>query len=211
LIVVATIAALKYVVYKRARIYALFTTRTGSSPRLSAAALSGSEVDMLAFRCGIERWAVKTLSDDDAGQVIEAEPKEATIRQLLALPPPRWWRDAPRFPEETQYVIEGEVLAYKLEPDEDIHVIVRSEHVTMVAEFPAPSCVPRVAARPLLNAARNQLLSILPTPPDSTPEQPSEPIPVRIRGVLFFDKRDGQMGGTSNGAEMHPVLQISRR
>src|SRR5438067_1609111 len=110
-IVVATIAALNYVVHKRARIYALLTTRTGSSPRLSAADLSGSDIDMLAFRCGIERWAVKTLSDDDAGQVIEAEPRKATIRQLLASPPPRWWRDAPRFPEEMQYVIEGDVLA----------------------------------------------------------------------------------------------------
>src|SRR5438874_13821948 len=84
-IVVATIAAVSYVFQKRARIYALFTTRTGSSPRLSAADLSGSEIDMLAFRCGIERWAVKTLSDDDAAQAIEAEPRQATIRELLAL------------------------------------------------------------------------------------------------------------------------------
>ncbi len=209
--VIATIVAVSYVFQKRAAIYSLLTNRAGSSPHLTAADLSGSEIDMLAFGCGVERWDIKTLSDDDAGKAIEAEPRQATIRQLLALPPPRWWREAPRFPEEVQHVVDGEILAYKLEPDQDIHVIIGSDHVTMVAEFPSPSCVPRVAARALLNAARNQLLRILPTPPDSTPEQPPEPIPVRIRGVLFFDKSHGQIGGTWNGVELHPVLEITSR
>jgi hypothetical protein len=47
------------------------------------------------YRCGVERWAVKTLSDDDAGNAIDAEPRRATIRDLLALAPPRWSRGAP--------------------------------------------------------------------------------------------------------------------
>ena len=67
-----------------------------------------------------------------------------------------------------QFLVEGESLAYKLEPDGDVHVIIGSDHATMVAEFPVASCVPRIAARPVLDAARNQLLSILPTLPDST-------------------------------------------
>jgi hypothetical protein len=209
-ILIATIVAVSYIYEKRARIYALFTTG-GSSPHLTAADLSGSEIDPLAFGCGVERWGVKTLSDDDAGNAIDIKPQRVTLRELLALPPPRWSRDAPRFPNEVQHVFDGEILAYKLEPDQDIHIIIGADHITMVAEFPAPRCVPRVAARSVLNAARNQLLRILPTVPDSTPQQPPTPIPVRIRGVLFFDKSHGQIGGTWNGAELHPVLEIAAR
>ena len=36
-------------------------------------------------------------------------------------------------------------------------------------------------------------------------------IPVRLRGVLFFDKSHGQLFGAWNGAELHPVLEVTKR
>jgi hypothetical protein len=208
---IATMVVVGYLFQKRGAIYALFSRPSGPSPRAVAGDLSGGEIDLFAFGCGVERWAVKTLSDDDAARAVADDPREATIEQLLMLPPPPWRRDAPRFPEEVQLVVEGAILAYKLEPDGDIHLVIGSEHSTMVVELPSPTCVPRLAARPLLDSARSQLLQLLPSLPDSTPRQPPQPIPVRIRGVLFFDKSHGQIGGTWNGAELHPALEIMVR
>jgi hypothetical protein len=210
-IVAVAIAGAAYLFERGTSILARLFRWSGPSPRVTVADLTSGPMDLVAFGCGVERWAVKTLSDDDAARVVEAEPKEVTIRQLLELPPPRWSRDAPRFPNEVQYIVEGEISAYKLEPDGDIHLIIGSDHVNMVAELPSPACVPRVAARPVLDAARHNLLAILQAVPDSTAREPPQPIPVRIRAVLFWDKSHGQIGGTWNGAELHPVLEISRR
>jgi hypothetical protein len=208
-IVAATITGAVYVLQKHSSIYATIMHRLESRPLVNPADLSTGDIDIAAFGCGQERWAVKTLSDADAARAVEGDPQHATVRDLLNLRPPAWSRNSPRFPEEVQYVVEGSILAYKLEPDSDIHVIIGSDHVTMVVEFPRPDCVPRLAARPLLDHARNQLLRILPRLPDSTARQTPQPIPVRIRGVLFFDKSHGQIGGTWNGAELHPVLEIT--
>ena len=39
------------------------------------------------YYCGTERWAVKTLSDEDAGKV-NLKPVPSTVAQLIELPPP---------------------------------------------------------------------------------------------------------------------------
>ena len=209
--VAAVIAGAAYISERRGSLYAYVDRWTSSSPHLTATDLSGGGFDMQAFRCGIERWAIKTLSDADAARALEGDPIPATLAELLEMPPPRWSRDATRFAEEVQYVIEGTILAYKLEPDGDVHLIIGADHRTMVVEFPEPTCVPREAVRPVIAAARAQLLGLLPTLPDSRVQETPEPIPVRIRGVLLFDKSHGQIGGTWNGVELHPVLEIERQ
>jgi hypothetical protein len=200
-IVLATLMGAAYV-------FRAFVRWSDSATRISASDLSGGEFDMRAFGCGSYRWAVKTLSDEDAARAVDGEPRHSTVEELSMMPPPHRSSHAPRFPEEVEYVLDGAILAYKTEADLDIHVIIGGDHGTIVAEFPNPDCVPRLAARPRLESARNQLLDILRTLPDSMLR---EPIPVRIRGVLFFDKHHGQTGESWNGAELHPALEITAR
>ena len=87
--------------------------------------------------CGSERWDVKTLTDRGADAL--QPPQRATVEQLLSLRPPRWSSYAPRHRvERLVVVVDVEVLAFKNEPDDDIHAIIRGGrgHL-MVAEFPA--------------------------------------------------------------------------
>jgi len=72
---------------------------------------------MLAQRCGVERWSVKTGTDANATQVDLANPKPATIADLIALTPPnpipRDSRVAPT--ENTVFVVKALLTDYKLE------------------------------------------------------------------------------------------------
>jgi hypothetical protein len=156
---------------------------------------------------------VKTLSDDRATVVLESEKKTVTIEHLLRLQPPSWSAYGGRSPdEEPQYVLDAFVLGYKLEADLDIHVVISDEHGwTMVAEFPHPNCVANPTSRERLAQARQQLLALLPKVPGSNFIEVIRPIPVRLRGALFFDKAHGQIGGAPNGAELHPVLAVALR
>ncbi len=98
------------------------------------------------------------------------------------------------------------------EHDDDIHVVLADEReFTMIAEFPDPRCVVRLTAREPLARARHNLRALLPIEPTSSFTPLSPWIPVRLRGVLFFDKEHGQLGHAGNGAELHPVLDVARR
>ncbi len=83
----------------------------------------------------------------------------------------------------------------------------------MIAEFPHPDCVARLSAREPLARARDDLLALLPADPTSSFRglELSDWIPVRLRGVLFFDRDHGQFGEGINSAELHPVLGVARR
>jgi hypothetical protein len=155
---------------------------------------------------------VKTLSDGRAKSVLDGEAKFVTIERLLRQPPPPWAAYAGRSTEEVQYTVDAWIYAYKREADQDVHVVIADEHGwTMVAEFPHPNCVASPAAREVLAKARDQLLALVPKLPGSNLSELIAPIPVRLRGVLFFDKHHGQIGGAPNGAELHPVLEVTLR
>lgn len=155
--------------------------------------------------CGVERWAIKTLSDDRAEDLLNAGPREATIEQLSTSMRP-FGTARERAPEERQqYVIEGQITDAKTESDGDLHVVIADGHYrSMVAEFPHPDCVGNASARQEIGAARQQLIEIL----NSQAARAGRPLSIRVRGVLFFDRYHGQTGGAPNGAELHPVLEI---
>ena len=95
--------------------------------------------------CGTERWAVKTLMDADAAR-INTHPRETTIENLISIPRPSSSaipEDGRNPIEERVYQVHARLLRYKLEKDEDIHIVLastRDPRITMVAEIPAGSC-----------------------------------------------------------------------
>src|SRR5262245_1459926 len=134
--------------------------------RAEAILLSLNQSDELeatnAAGCGVERWAVKTMSDVRARRVRTA-PTRTTIASLRRLRAPAslgWLRIAPV--EFRTYRVTARLLAFKREADSDIHLVIADPKTggTMIAEFPFTSCVRRAttAVRAKMVAARATLV-----------------------------------------------------
>jgi hypothetical protein len=107
---------------------------------------SGSAVELrhqAETRCGTERWAVKTLTDPDAGAV-RPTPRSTSVLALRQLDVPKVTDSTPRLPdvERTTYRVRARLVGYKREEDSDIHLViadVRQKNATMIVEFPTPA------------------------------------------------------------------------
>jgi len=173
-----------------------------------------SEPEALAGGCGVERWKVKTLSDPAAKDLHRQKPRSATVEELASMPAPPWSRAAPRSAAESSiYALEACVVAYALSGDSDLHVVVQGESgATMIVKFPdAASCAPWSHAPGLMLQARDAFMQLMPDPPTSNFKCLQPPIPARVIGPLFMDKVHGQVGVAPNGAEIHPILRVTRR
>jgi hypothetical protein len=166
--------------------------------------------------CGVERWAVKTGSDPDAGLVDLSSATPTTIAALrtFAYPspgPPSNGRAAPA--ETTQWIIQGTLLKYKMEDDSDYHLVIQDgSGVTMVTEiaYPgeSPACVsPSSPFLPGIAATRCEMDGS-PLPQATTSFQTTS-VPVRIIGAGMFDFPHGQTGAAPNQIEIHPILDIA--
>jgi hypothetical protein len=159
--------------------------------------------------CGIERWAVKTGTDPQAGQIGLGNVQQATVTQLASLPVPGNPDDHPGSRmgpvETTVYQVHATLVEYKQEADSDVHLVLSAGGRTMIAEIPLPSCVG--AGSPLLPGithARKQFEARY--APIGYWQQAQ--VPVVVTGVGFFDTLHGQTGVAPNGIELHPVLDI---
>ena len=163
-------------------------------------------------RCGVERWQIKTLSDDGRSAV-DFTPVPTTLEYLAQLPRPvgasGYARSAPV--EQTTYQIDAYLGATKSEGDGDVHLILAgltNQRATMIAEIPNPNCGGACASglASEFAQARATLERIL-----AEPNPNDEPIVVRVTGVGFFDRNHGQVGAAPNFIELHPVLKLERR
>src|SRR6266849_533128 len=94
--------------------------------------------------CGYERWPVKTGTDTDAGKINLSSVIDTTIDGLSLLAAPSSLPQNDRLSpfETTVYRIHGTIIAYKMEPDSDYHLVVRGvSGLTMIVEIPDPACV----------------------------------------------------------------------
>lgn len=178
-----------------------------TSPLTPSAA--GDAVLAAASSCGVERWSVKTGTDPDAGQVQLASSSGTTVASLDGLPAPSSLPSDARIAptETTAFVLDAYLTGYKLETDEDYHLVLTDGggH-TMIAEIPAPDCVGAGSPfAPGIASARSELDARY-TP---TSTMTSVNVPVRVRGVGFFDYNHGQTGVAPNAIELHPVLDIT--
>lgn len=98
-----------------------------------------------AFRCGVWRWPVKTLSDQAASQV-DYSPTNSSVRRLRTLDPPSSLStDTPRIEpvEFTTYRVRAKLVGAVIEDDHDIHLVIRaptSRRKTMIVELPSVRC-----------------------------------------------------------------------
>ena len=117
--------------------------------------------------------------------------------------------EAPRLPiEHRVYRLRATLTFYKLESDEDVHLVLEEGGAEMIAEIPAPACTASATehARSLMAAARSELERRVGQPTDSWQECGC---PVDVLGVLFVDSNHGQRGVAPNAAELHPLLAFS--
>lgn len=163
--------------------------------------------------CGTERWAVKTLMDPDAS-AIQTQPIDTTIDKLVAIPRPASStipEDGRNPVEEKVYRVHARLLRYKLETDQDIHIVLGSiddPRITMVAEIPAGSCTTNQDYGPLFDELRQDLSLRFGRPMPRFRQLPRN-TRVIVTGVGFFDFLHGQSGMAHNGLELHPVIGLS--
>ncbi len=159
-------------------------------------------------KCGKERWAVKTLTDADAGSV-DFVPVESTVAALGSVPAPAEVEDLPRQPQERSvYRVRASIVAFKLEDDSDIHLAIADPagaQPMMIAELPAPSCDVDALDKADIDRARQDFIAAY----GQATHQFKKPTGcVTLTGVFFFDRIHGQFGVAPNGAELHPVLSF---
>src|SRR5262249_8499979 len=129
--------------------------------------------------CGHDRWAVKTLTDDDRDRV-SLTPVPTTIRALRAIPIHEVaYPSARRLPEELKaYTVRGRLVARFVEGDQDVHAVLADPDdstLTLITEAPTAPCAVGSRVHDNLDAARSVLLSA-----------PLRSVLV-VTGVGFFD------------------------
>lgn len=165
------------------------------------------------------RWTVRTGADPDAS-LVEETPVVTTVEELVAQSRPSDILDPRQVyaeyenrrtegVERTVYQIEARIV--RCHPQHSGHyklILEGSTGQTMTANCPDPD--PRFVstksrwARPIA-IVRSQLLEgIRYLPRVNTDAR----IPVRIRGIGFFNRFHGQLGMPPNGIELSPVLSI---
>jgi hypothetical protein len=179
---------------------------TGGRPASQRVNPEENEATLLtAFgRCGVERWAVKTLTDP-AARTVNLVARPATVAGMNALPAPTLpSNNTTRLPSERQaYRITATLVKYKLEADQDIHIVIAGGGKTMIAEMPSVNCDYRARARYAMLVARNKLQARY--GPARTYWRYVSRL-VTVTGVRFFDVNHGQSGVADNAVELHPVF-----
>lgn len=183
---------------------------------------------------GEERWAVKVGADAGAAQIDLLHPTTTLLHHLVLLPRPTLPSDddTRTAAEFVVRVVEGRLVKFKQETgktgDSDFHLVISDETLlyspggagttasphSVIAEIPDPACVAgrkgtvttpsRFGAQ--LEAVRAKFTQRFPQVRSGWND--AEGVPVRLTGVVFFDRDHGQVGRALNGLELHPLLDI---
>src|SRR5213076_2248722 len=159
-------------------------------------------------QCGVERWSVKTGTDQDVSLLNLGSKTSTTISSLVLLPAPNPIPDDRRVQptETTVWVLNATLKKYVRAYDSDYHMVLADDagH-TMIAEIPDPGCVgPGSPLAAGIAHARAQFDAVF----TATTNFQNADVPVQITGVGFFDYLEGQEGVAPNGIELHPVIDI---
>ena len=114
-----------------------------------------------SVQCGVERWAVKTLTDTAATRVDYVSITTTTISALNALPAHcSGLPDGRTFSEEFRvFEVEGVVLLTRNEDDKDVHLALADPGdagKTIVVEVVEPSCAASSPFLVMLTTAKTQ-------------------------------------------------------
>lgn len=193
------------------------STPTPSGGPTPIATPAGQGNQSCGISCGVQRWHIKTL-DDAYVNTIGWTPKSATVTQFRGFPVPSpydQYNDTTRYaPYETQsYTIRAILVQWKLETDNDYHIVIADPNNTantMIIEPPDPSCSAACASNfgNYYSAVRTKLTNCFGAASTSFKSFPSGVV-VDVTGVPEFDALHGQTGVAPNGIELHPVLNIN--
>ena len=171
---------------------------------LAAIALLGTgafgQAPTCGIKCGQERWAIKTLTDNDAATVGTAVPQDTTVTTLIGETAPAKLTDT-RVPLEKQRVhLTALIIGWKIEtaaenfakkasestsvPDHDFHIVIADPNNTnnqMIMEVPDPECEAVCSSKFLaqISQVRKEVSSRLGTPHSTKPE------PIQMLKTLF--------------------------
>lgn len=161
--------------------------------------------------CGVERWAVKTLSDAGATTVEMSPPHVTTIKELnLFAAHCSGHPDMRAYPEEfSTYSIVGRITLVRLEDDRDYHLALADPddpQYTIVTEIPDPVCQGVVGSSffATLLQTRASFDAIIAGRPLSALAGTL----VRVRGVGFYDFNHNQTGRSQSCIELHPLIGV---
>jgi hypothetical protein len=114
-------------------------SRTGTATITIGIELADDECSV----CGVERWAIKTGTDDDAKEIDLANIVPITIGDMRSWVPPLSLSLVSRTEEEkAAYITSAMLTLYKKEDDSDYHLVLADQlGKTIIAEIPCPSCV----------------------------------------------------------------------
>jgi hypothetical protein len=161
--------------------------------------------------CGVERWAVKTLSDAGVSTVVMSPAQSVTIKDLnLLVAHCSGHPELRSYPEEfSTYSVVGRITLVRLEDDRDYHIALADPDdpaFTIVTEIPDSVCE-GVVSSPFfatLFQTRASFQAIL------AGRQLSALVGtlVRVRGVGFYDFNHNQTGRSQSCIELHPLIGV---
>jgi hypothetical protein len=169
----------------------------------------------VAYRCGVQRWPVKTGTDSDIGSVNLAQTAPTTIDALINLAEPNDRPQSARVAptETTIWTIDATLTFWKWENnpksgDWDYHLVLNDTNGhSMVGEIPFPDCVDNASPLKARITAARQLFDA-----SVVPQGHNVNIPVRVTGMAFFDLHSAghnPTGSAPNGIEIHPILDLA--
>ena len=166
----------------------------------------------LTLGCGVERWAVKTLTDPDASRV-DLSPVDSSVHQLVMLPAPHMPTARVDPAEFTTYRVTANLTYVKLEKDTDIHMVLTDPDTeeTVIIEAACPACAQGSVVTDQIAQVRQIVETQFPEVVAGKPKDlGTSPLQVTVTGVAFFDYYHEQKGyARSNGIELHPVLSFT--
>jgi len=162
--------------------------------------------------CGVERWFVKTLADQDAASVTLSAVTPISIHDLNGLPSHcEGGPDRRVYPEEFRvFEISGRVIFVAHEDDRDYHIVLQDPDdasSAVVTELADTQCAgasisPRLAS---LRSVEGMFASVL------SGKAPTSVVgsTLRIQGVAFYDFDHNQRGRSKNCIELHPIVSLN--
>jgi hypothetical protein len=153
--------------------------------------------------CNDRLKGLKMLSDPQR-KLVNLHPKNTTVAAInqLSQPHPTPKTRSTSFSRRV-WLVSAQITEFKVEGDSDIHLVLFGDGAYLIAEMPAPACIPKKARdRKAMVAVRKKFETSCGKPTKHW--QPLGAV-VTISGVGFFDIPHTQKPHAQNFTELHPV------
>ena len=174
---------------------------------LAAGTIAETSARTSAIRCDRTLHALKTLSDPQS-RFVNFRPRTTTIRGINSRrrPHPTPTERNNAF-ERQVWRVKAQIVKDRLDDHGDIQLVLFDRGSYMIAELPAPACLPRATrARQAIVRARRRFERGCGVAARSWTNQGAV---AYISGVGFWDIPNRQIGHARNYAELHPVTGVT--